>query len=68
MMLGQNDLPCFTEGETTIKSLKERLFPTGKIMNETEAAHFTDYLIKESFGNWRTAVYDRIQYCCQGIV
>jgi len=33
-------------------------------MNETEAAQFVDLLIKQSYGNWRTIVYDKMQYCC----
>lgn len=40
--MGQKDLPCFYEGEETIRMLKERFFPTGRIMNETEAAKFID--------------------------
>ena len=38
MMMGAKDLHCFEEGENTVKTLKERFFPTGKRMNETEAA------------------------------
>ena len=34
MMMGQKDLPCFVEGEGTIKSMKERFFPSGKRMSE----------------------------------
>ena len=68
MMMGAKDLPCFVDGENTVKTLKERFFPTGRKMNETEAAQFIDILITQSYGNWRTIVYDKIQYCCQGIV
>lgn len=69
MMLGQYDLPCFQEGESTIVELKHRFFPNQqRRMNETEAAHFIDKLIKDSYDNWYTVTYDRIQYCCQGIV
>jgi len=68
MMLGQKDLPCFIEGENTVRAMKERFFPNGKKMSEIEAAQFVELLIKESYGNWRTIVYDGIQYCCQGIV
>lgn len=46
MMLGQKDLPCFKDGENTVRTLKERCFPTGKRMNETEAAQFVESLIK----------------------
>lgn len=67
-MMGSKDLPCFKDGELTVKTLKERFFPTGKRMNEAEAGLFVDVLITESYGNWRTIVYDKIQYCCQGIV
>jgi len=38
MMMGAKDLPCFVDGENTVKTLKERFFPTGRKMNETEAA------------------------------
>ena len=41
-MMGQKDLPCFEDGENTVRSLKERFFPTGRRMNETEAAQFID--------------------------
>ena len=68
MLMGQKDLKCFEQGEETVRTLKERFFPTGRRMNETEAAKFIDMLINESYGNWRTIVYDKIQYCCQGIV
>lgn len=59
-MMGAKDLPCFQDGEYTIKTLKDRFFPTGKRMNELEAAKFIDELITESYGNWRTMVYDKI--------
>ena len=68
MMMGSKDLPCFQEGEETIRTLKERFFPTNRRMNEAEAGQFIDLLITESYGNWRTIMYDKIQYCCQGIV
>jgi len=45
VMLGQKDLRCFERGEETILTLKERFFPTKKMMNETEAKRFTDDLI-----------------------
>lgn len=68
MMLGQKDLPCFYDGENTIAALKERFFPTHKMMSESEAKRFTEGLIQESENNWRTTMYDKVQYCCQGIV
>lgn len=68
MMLGQKDLPCFRDGENTVKSLKERLFPTQKKMTEAQAKKFTEDLILQSENNWRTNMYDKVQYCCQGIV
>ena len=60
MMMGAKDLSCFRDGETTVKTLKERFFPTGKRMSEAEAGKFIDLLITESYGNWRTIVYDKI--------
>ena len=68
MMLGQNDLPCFQDKEQTVKKLKERFFPTQKMMTENDARRFTEDLIEQSENNWRTIIYDKVQYCCQGIV
>ncbi len=68
MLMGNKDMPCFQNGEETVRTLKERFFPTGKRMNETEAGKFIDLLITESYGNWRTIVYDKMKYICQGIV
>ena len=42
MFLGQRDLPCFIEGESLIKSLKERILPGGRPMSEIEAARHVD--------------------------
>ena len=30
MFLGQRDLPCFVQGETLIKELKDRILPGGR--------------------------------------
>ena len=60
MMMGAKDLPCFQMGEETIRTLKDRFFPSGKRMNESEAGKFIDILITESYGNWRTIMYDKI--------
>ena len=68
MMLGQEDLPCFQGGEETVTQLKLRLFPTHKMMSEAEAKRYTESLIMQSENNWRTYLYDKAQYCCQGIV
>lgn len=68
MLLGQKDLTCFVGGNQTIVNLKQRFFPTGKIMTDMEATKFTKELIMSSNNNWRTVWYDRMQYCCQGIV
>ena len=45
MMLGQKDLACFQDSEGTIVTLKERLFPTKKMMTEAEAKRYTEDLI-----------------------
>ena len=45
MMLGQKDLPCFQDGEATVSKLKERFFPTKKMMTEAEAKRYTEDLI-----------------------
>lgn len=68
MFLGQNDLPCFKGGEQTIRDLKDRFFPTGKMFNSVEAQRFVDNIVFESYENWRTRCYDNFQYVCQGIV
>lgn len=68
MFMGQNDLPCFQLGENLLADLKERVLPGGKIMNELECSKYVDSLIEYSYDNWRTKVYDKFQYCCQGIV
>jgi phosphatidylinositol kinase/protein kinase (PI-3 family) len=60
MTLVQKDLPCFVDGEDTIVQMKQRFFPFGKKMNEHEAGEFTMQLIKESYGNWRTYMYDQL--------
>ena len=68
MIMGQSDLGCFVEGEATIGNLKHRFFPSGRLLNHTEATAYIDRLIAESVDNWRTIMYDQIQFCCQGIV
>lgn len=45
MMLGQKDLACFQDGEQTVAALKERFFPTHKLMTEAEAKRYTENLI-----------------------
>lgn len=68
MAMGQLDLPCFAGGlEQIVKDLKHRLFPTGQIMSKQRCRDFIDDLVYQSQDNWRTVMYDRIQYCCQGI-
>ena len=57
-------MPCFKDGENTVKSLKQRLFPTQKKMTEAQAKKFTEDLILLSENNWRTNMYDKVQYCC----
>lgn len=68
MLMGQQDLPCFEGGEDTIRVMKENLFPQGKTLKKRDAQRFVDWLIEESLNNWRTIWYDKVQYCCQGIV
>lgn len=68
MFLGQNDLPCFKGGEKTIRDLKDRFFPTGKMFSDSECQRFIDNLVVESYNNWRTGCYDTFQYQCQGIL
>lgn len=68
MMLGQKDMPCFKDGDQSVATLKERLFPSHKMMTEIEAKRYTEELILQSENNWRTNMYDKVQYCCQGIV
>jgi len=73
VLQAQRDLPCFLEGDKTVADIKERLFPKRtragryKMMTKNECGNFVDRLIQDSIGNWRTIMYDRIQYCCQDI-
>jgi len=68
MAMGQSDLPCFEGGtDQIIKDLKTRIFPTERVMNKNGCREFIDNLVYQSQDNWRTLMYDRIQYCCQGI-
>lgn len=59
-MLGQKDLACFQDGAQTVDKLKERFYPTKKLMSEAEAKRFTEDLILESENNWRTVMYDKV--------
>jgi len=59
MFLGQRDLPCFIQGESLIKELKDRILPGGRQMSEIEAARHIDQLIEVSYDNWRTKIYDK---------
>lgn len=45
MMLGQKDLACFRDGDAAIATLKQRLFPTQKMMTEAQAKKYTEDLI-----------------------
>jgi len=58
--MGQNDLPCFKGGQQTLKDLKDRFYPTGRIFTSNEAQRFVDQLIADSFNNWRTNCYDQV--------
>ena len=66
----QHDLPCFKRGtDVAMEELRLRLCPNGSFhrMSKVECAFHVDKLIAESYDNWRTFVYDRWQYCCEGI-
>lgn len=63
MAMGQQDLPCFAGGmESIIKEVKQRIFPTKNIMSKQRCREFIDQLVYQSQDNWRTLMYDRIQY------
>jgi phosphatidylinositol kinase/protein kinase (PI-3 family) len=65
MSLGQTDLKCFEEGrDVVLQTLKERIFPSGRIFNKKQCKDFINVLISQAHDNWRTVMYDRIQYCC----
>lgn len=38
MMVGQGDLPCFEQGEETIRIMKENLFPEGRRFSAQECS------------------------------
>lgn len=63
MAMGQHDLPCFVGGlDQIIRDIKARLFPTDRILSKQRSREFIDNLVNQSFDNWRTVMYDRIQY------
>ena len=44
-VMGQKDLPCFAEGEETVRIMKENLYPEGKRLSSKESLKYTDWLI-----------------------
>lgn len=71
MTLSQQDLACFVRGrDRVIEELRDRLIPykgQKKAMSKAQCEEFVDELIATSYNNWRTKMYDKLQYCCQGI-
>ena len=74
-MLGasQGDLPCFSNGGVAeaVRTLEERLLlnhtKNGKKLSKNECISYAEGLIKESYDHWKTHVYDKYQFCSQGI-
>lgn len=33
-------------------------------MTKTQCEEYVDELIASSYNNWRTKMYDKLQYCC----
>lgn len=66
----QSDLPCFKRGvDEAILELKQRLTPLGPgvKLDKAACAYEIDKIIRDAYKSWSTVVYDRYQYCCQGI-
>ena len=69
MAMGQSDLSWFEGGiDQIIRDLKTRIFPIGRVFTKQRWREFINNLIYQSQDNWRTVMYDRIQYCWQGIL
>lgn len=71
-MIGQSqkDLPCFKRGVSeALHELKQRLTPLGpKVkLNRAQCTYEIDKIIREAYKNWSTSIYDKYQYCFQGI-
>lgn len=71
-MIGQShkDLPCFKRGVSeALHELKQRLTPLGpKVkLNKGQCTYEVDKIIREACKSWSTSIYDKYQYCCQGI-
>ena len=61
VLLGQGDLGCFDGGKDVVmRELRERIFPTNKVMNRRECKEFINELISQAHDNWRTVMYDKI--------
>ena len=66
---GETEWKALIEAQQqTIKDLKDRFFPTGKMFSDSECQRFIDNLVVDSYNNWRTGCYDNFQYHCQGIL
>jgi len=62
---GNSQMACFKLGETTIVNLKAR-FALG--VRDTDMINYTNDLVMESYGHWRTVTYDNFQYLSNGIL
>ena len=65
MMQKDSRLPCFTLGEQTATSLRER-FQLG--LTEAQLEQFVDRLITSSYNNLFTRLYDNFQHVTNGII
>eukprot|EP01125_Pyxidicula_operculata_P009787 TRINITY_DN3215_c0_g1_i3.p1 TRINITY_DN3215_c0_g1~~TRINITY_DN3215_c0_g1_i3.p1 ORF type:complete len:246 (+),score=30.81 TRINITY_DN3215_c0_g1_i3:821-1558(+) len=62
---GNSQMACFQLGENTIKVLRDRF---QLILSEDNLVSYTNQLVDESLGNWRTGAYDNFQYFSNGIL
>jgi len=62
---GNSQMACFKLGESTIANLKARL---ALRVSDGNMIEYTNDLVVESYGHWRTVTYDNFQYFSNGIL
>jgi len=62
---GNSQMACFKLGEATISNLKARF---ALRINDSDMVKYTNDLVMESYGHWRTSTYDSFQKVSNGIL
>jgi phosphatidylinositol kinase/protein kinase (PI-3 family) len=66
MLAGNPDIPGFRGGpDAVMDGLHARFLPGA---SKRAAARHVHSLIDQSYGSWRTSLYDKYQRCCEGIL